>query len=141
MATEKTKTSAGKREGYVMSQRVSLFSGYEQGENRTTNYCLFLLQMLYTENPGLLGEFLSNLVGEEVGSRVGVQFRQQTSKGSSVPDGLVSQAAFNIFIETKSFDWFYDSQLERHFATSPRTSAATSIARASCPSGGSFSMS
>lgn len=98
----------------MVGQRVSLFSGYEQGENRTTNYCVLLLQMLYAESPGLLGDFLSNLVGDEIGSRVGVQFLQQTRKGSSVPDGLIFQDAFHIYIETKRFDWFYDSQLENH---------------------------
>jgi uncharacterized membrane protein len=97
-----------------MGQRVSLFSGYDQGENRTTNYCLLLMQLMYSESPGLLGEFLTNLVGEEVGSRVGVQFHQQVSRGSSVPDGLISQAAFQIFIETKESDWFHDDQLEQH---------------------------
>lgn len=31
---------------------------------------------------------------------------------TSVPDGLISQKAFIIYIETKNFDWFYDQQLE-----------------------------
>jgi len=33
-----------------MTRAISLFSGYSQGENRTTNYCLLLLKMLYEEN-------------------------------------------------------------------------------------------
>lgn len=50
-----------------MSREVSLFSGYSQRENRTTNYCLLILKMLYEENPKFLAEVLSALVGEELG--------------------------------------------------------------------------
>jgi len=97
-----------------MSKSISLFSGYSQKENRTTNYCLLILKLLYEENPKYLGEVLATLIGEEVGDQVGVQFRQQEKRAKSVPDGLISQAAFTAYIETKNFDWFYDSQIERH---------------------------
>ncbi|MFO0970103.1 MAG: hypothetical protein U0793_31515 [Gemmataceae bacterium] len=97
-----------------MSRPISLFSGYSQRENRTTNYCLLVLKMLYEENPNFLAEALSKLVGEELGEKIGVKFQQQEKKSASVPDGLISQVAFTIYIETKNLDWFYDSQLERH---------------------------
>jgi hypothetical protein len=41
-----------------MSRDITLFSGYSQKENRTTNYCLLVLEMLYEENPKFLGEVL-----------------------------------------------------------------------------------
>src|ERR1017187_5958202 len=99
-----------------MSRAISLFSGYSQGENRTTNYCLLLLKMLYEENPKFLAEVMTTLVGEELGDQIGVRFRQQVRKGSTIPDGLVLQPAFTIYIETKNWDWFYDEQLAQHLA-------------------------
>lgn len=99
-----------------MSKPITLFSGYSQRENRTTNYCLLVLKMLYEENPKFLAEVMSTLVGEDVGERIGVKFRQQEHKNSSTPDGLILQPAFTIYIETKNFDWFYATQLENHLA-------------------------
>ncbi|RYZ17709.1 MAG: hypothetical protein EOO70_01145, partial [Myxococcaceae bacterium] len=99
-----------------MGADISLFSGYSSKENRTTNYCLLLLKLLYEENPKFLGEVLSNLIGDELADRVGVQFQQQVRKKGSVPDGLVIQRAFMVYIETKVFDWFHDDQLEQHLA-------------------------
>jgi len=97
-----------------MGSDITLFSGYSQKENRTTNYCLLVLRMLYEENPKFLGEVLTKLIDEELADVVGVHFRQQTRKKSSVPDGLIIQRPFTIYIETKNFDWFYDAQLEQH---------------------------
>jgi hypothetical protein len=97
-----------------MSKHISLFSGYSQRENRVTNYCLLILKMLYEENPKYLGEVLASLVGEDLSSHVGVSFRQQERRESSVPDGLIMQRPFTIYIETKNYDWFYDAQLENH---------------------------
>jgi len=99
-----------------MSKAISLFSGYSQRENRTTNYCLLLLKMLYEENPKFLAEVVSTLVGEDLGERIGVNFRQQERRDSSVPDGLILQPAFTIYIETKNWDWFHHEQLENHLA-------------------------
>lgn len=97
-----------------MSRSITLFSGYSQKENRTTNYSLLILRMLYEENPKFLAEVLSPLFGLELGDYIGVGFYQQQRKKSGIPDGVIRQRAFTIYIETKNFDWFYDSQLERH---------------------------
>lgn len=97
-----------------MSRNITLFSGYSQKENRTTNYCLLVLRMLYEENPKFLAEVLSPLFGVELGDHIGVSFLQQQRKAKGIPDGVVFQRAFTIYIETKNFDWFYDNQLERH---------------------------
>ena len=67
--------------------------------------------MLYEENPNFLGEALAKLVGEDISTDIGVVFRQQQRQGSSIPDGLIVQNPVTIFIETKSYDWFYDAQL------------------------------
>jgi hypothetical protein len=100
-----------------MSRAISLFSGYSQGENRTTNYCLLLLKMIYEENPKFLAEVMSTLIDEEMGERIGVSFRQQVHKGACIPDGLILQPAFTIYIETKNWNWFYDEQLEQQLAS------------------------
>lgn len=99
-----------------MGSDISLFSGYAQKENRTTNYCLLVLKMLCEENPKFLGDVLSSLIDEDLADIVGVQFHQQTRKKGSVPDGLILQRPFTIYIETKHFDWFYNAQLEQHLA-------------------------
>lgn len=97
-----------------MGREISLFSGYDQKENRTTNYCLLMLRQVYEESPRLLATVLKELIGDDVGQRVGVQFRQQERAGGSIPDGLIAQAGFMIFVETKNSDWFYWEQIERH---------------------------
>ncbi len=110
-----------------MGKPISLFSGYSQRENRTTNYCLLVLKLLYEENPRYLAEVFSTLLGEDIGDHVGVTFRQQEKKNSSVPDGLIVQKSLTIFLETKNFDWFYDEQLERHLAGLEQSSPGLKI--------------
>ena len=102
--------------GRFMGTDISLFSGYHQKENRTMNYCLLMLKLLYEENPRFLGEVLASIAGEEVGAAVGVQFRQQSRKKTSIPDGIIVQQPFAVYIEAKNTDWFSDDQLERHLA-------------------------
>jgi hypothetical protein len=97
-----------------MASSITLFSGYDQKENRTTNYCLLVLRMLYEENPKLFSQAISWLTNETAGGSVGVEFFQQQKRRESIPDGVIKQKAFTIFIETKRYDWFYDDQLERH---------------------------
>jgi hypothetical protein len=97
-----------------MSGNISLFSGYNSPENRTTNYCLLVLKTLYEENPKYLAEVFRALLGENFGGLVGVDFRQQQKKKSSVPDGLVGQSAFTIYIEAKRGDQFHLKQLKSH---------------------------
>lgn len=96
-----------------MSSPISLFSGYSQSENRTTNYCLLLLRLLYEENPKFLEQALNTITGGQMGT-LGVEFTQQERQENGIPDGVIRQSPFTIYIETKSFDWFHDDQLERH---------------------------
>ena len=95
---------------------ITLFSGYDQKENRVTNYAILLLRMLYQESPAYLDEALADLTGGQTEGRVGVQFRQQDRRATSVPDAVVFQQPFTLFVETKNTDWFSDDQLERHLA-------------------------
>jgi len=98
---------------------ITLFSGYDQKENRVTNYAILLLRMLYQESPAYLAEALADLTGrdlDEIEGTVGVQFRQQDRREASVPDAVVFQRPFTLFVETKNTDWFTDDQLGRHLA-------------------------
>ena len=95
---------------------ITLFSGYDQKENRVTNYAILLLRMLYQESPAYLDEALAELTGGQTEGEVGVQFRQQDRRETSVPDAVVFQRPFTLFVETKNTDWFTDDQLERHLA-------------------------
>lgn len=97
-----------------MAKNISLFSGYDQKENRTTNYCLLILKMIYEESPKLFSEVMSTLLEEDLGDLIGVNFKQQQRRKESVPDGFILQNPFSIYIETKNYDWFYGSQLQAH---------------------------
>lgn len=104
-----------------MSRPITLFSNFGQKENRTTSYCLLVLKLIYEENPKLLADFFEALIGADRDLEVGVAFLQQQRKSDSVPDGVLKQPAFTIYLETKNFDWFHDDQLFDH-ATSLKDS-------------------
>ena len=106
--------------GHAVGKPISLFSGYSQRENRTTNYCLLALKLLYEENPRFLAETLGSLLGEDIADNIGVQFRQQEKRALSTPDGLIVQKPITIYLETKHFDWFCDEQLENHLTALER---------------------
>lgn len=98
---------------------IGYFPKYSQKENQVTNYTLLVLKQLYTESPTLFQEFIEGLLaGEGKNINVGVSFAQQEcytcSAGKSIMDGVIKQEPFAIFVETKTSDWFYDNQLNRH---------------------------
>ncbi|MEM1171727.1 MAG: hypothetical protein AAGJ08_22250 [Cyanobacteria bacterium P01_H01_bin.35] len=97
-----------------MSRNIRLFPSYSQRENQTTNHCLLILKMLYEENPKFLSEVLSELLGEGLSGKIGVQFSQQVRRKQSIPDGEITQEPFSIFIETKRGNNFDEGQLLRH---------------------------
>ncbi len=100
-----------------MGREISLFPNYDADENRTTNYCLLLLKMLYEENPKFLSEVLDTLIDETempIGDTVGVKFTQQQKQGKRIIDGQISQHPLTIRIETKRGDQFCKDQLKGH---------------------------
>ncbi|MBD5405505.1 hypothetical protein HDR59_03065 [bacterium] len=96
-----------------MENKASFFTTYEQQENRTTNYCLLMLNQIYSYSPILFNQLISNLILDEC--NFGVNFNQQkginTSKNLQIADGIIRQEEITIYIETKNFDWFYDNQI------------------------------
>ena len=98
---------------------VSFLPKYEQKENKVTNYTLLVLRQIYNESPNLFQSFIIDLLADEGRNiNIGVNFLQQVGysceRGNSVIDGVIQQLPFQIFIETKTTDWFYNDQLERH---------------------------
>ena len=95
------------------SQPVSLFPRYSSKENRTTNYTLLVLRLLYEESPKLYQGFLDVLLGESAPETLPV-FTQQVKTPHGVPDGVIEQQSYKVYVETKTGEWFTDDQLDRH---------------------------
>ena len=95
-----------------MGQDISLFNDYHTKENILSNHCGVILKLLYEENPRSFEEVISTLTSQDF--MISPSFKQQIKKKESTPDIVIEQKSFSIFFETKTFDWFYDNQIERH---------------------------
>lgn len=98
-----------------MDNKASFFTRYDQKENRTTNYCLLMLNQVYNYSPLLFNKLLMKFTsGEEID--FGVNIIQQKGiaikKGKQIADGIIVQEPITIYVETKNFDWFYDDQIK-----------------------------
>lgn len=98
-----------------MSQ-VSYFQRYSQRENHVTNNTLLVLRHLYQTAPSKLQQVIGDLLGQEL-IGIGPTFRQQTRGAASIPDGMISQAPFRLYIETKLGPALDAAQLDRHIDT------------------------
>jgi hypothetical protein len=92
---------------------VSHFDRYSQRENQVTNNVLLVLRHLYQTAPGKLERVLRDLVGQEA-IGIGLKFTQQTRGAASVPDGMIAQTPFRLYIETKLVPTFDLRQLNNH---------------------------
>lgn len=92
---------------------VSHFQRYSQRENHVTNNVLLVLRHLYQTAPGKLEQVIRDLVGQEA-IGIGLTFSQQTRGAASMPDGMIAQAPFRLYIETKLGPRFNLDQLTRH---------------------------
>jgi hypothetical protein len=95
-----------------MRQDISLFNDYRTKENILSNHCGVILKLLYEENPRSFEEVISTLTSQDF--MISPSFKQQLKVSNSVPDIIIEQKSFTIFFETKTFDWFYSNQIERH---------------------------
>lgn len=95
-----------------MGKEISLFNDYHTKENILSNHCGVILKLLYEENPKSFEEAISTLTSQDF--LINPSFKQQVRKNKSVPDIIIEQNSFSIFFETKTFDWFYDNQIDRH---------------------------
>src|SRR5690606_12315812 len=99
-----------------MGGEISLFADYHQKENSLTNYCGLLMKMLYEDSPRKFEELLATLLKTDTNIIVGPTFTQQTKTVKSIPDLAITQKSFSVFFETKTTDWFYEDQINRHIA-------------------------
>ncbi len=99
-----------------MGREISLFADYHQQENSLTNYCGLLMKMLYEDSPRKFEELLATLLKTDTNIIVGPTFTQQSKKEDSIPDLAITQKSFSVFFETKTSDWFYEDQINRHIA-------------------------
>jgi hypothetical protein len=120
----------------VAAQDVSLFPRYSTAENRATNYTMLLLRLLYEQSPALYEVTLSTLV-PDLGAQAIPSFRQQESVGSSVIDGVISQRSYRVFVETKRFDQFDETQMRSHLRglLTERADVRVLLALSSFPNG------
>lgn len=99
-----------------MGREISLFADYHQKENSLTNYCGLLMKMLYEDSPRKFEELLATLLKTDTNIIIGPTFTQQTKTVKSIPDLAITQKSFSVFFETKTTDWFYEDQINRHIA-------------------------
>ena len=92
---------------------VTFFPPYKQRENLITNNTLVLLSQVYRTAPSLLEQLMVTLSGDDR-IALGPRFNNQAKMGHSVPDAVISQAGFNIFIETKPHGNLTRKQVGNH---------------------------
>jgi len=98
-------------------RNVSYFPPYSQPENVVTNAVLLLLSHVNRLAPDLFSDLLTNLTDESFD--VGPIFQNQIKikGGKGIPDALIRQVPFEIYVETKLGDKLAHSQIEDHFIT------------------------
>jgi hypothetical protein len=92
--------------------RVSYFQRYSQKENHATNNTMLLLGHFYQASPFKLERALNSLIGQELA--IGLSFEQQVRGQGSVPDALISQNGFRVYVETKRGADLDVSQIQAH---------------------------
>jgi len=79
------------------------------------------MKMLYEDSPRRFEELLATLLKTDTNIIVGPTFTQQTKAEKSIPDLAITQKSFSVFFETKTTDWFYEDQINRHIASFNQT--------------------
>ncbi|XBQ17582.1 MAG: hypothetical protein ABL308_06780 [Oceanicaulis sp.] len=98
-------------------RQVTLFPPYKQPENLVTNAVLVLLSQVYRLAPELFAAVLTSLTETE--SQVGPQFNNQirVSGGTGIPDALIHQPPFKLYVETKLNDYITEDQIRAHVSS------------------------
>ena len=98
-------------------RNVSYFPPYSQAENVATNTVLLLFSHVHRLAPGIFADLLTRITDDEYA--VGPTFHNQVRMqgGSGIPDALIQQAPFEIYVETKLGGELGVDQIEAHLAT------------------------
>lgn len=110
----------------MAAQDISLFPRYSAAENRATNYTLLVLRLLYEQSPVLYEEALERLL-PDIELTPQPAFRQQEAVSDSVPDGVIAQKSYLVYVETKLRDAFDKGQIRRHLADLARKVADSRV--------------
>lgn len=92
---------------------ISFFQRYSQRENHITNNTLLMFRHLYQHNAARFEKFLHSITDDD-SLKIGPIFTQQERRDQSVPDGLISQHPFNLYIEAKLDGTLDKDQILRH---------------------------
>ncbi len=95
---------------------ISYFQRYSQKENHATNNTLYLFKHIYQRSLKRFSDMLESL-SEDDSFDVGIHFDQQVKGSSSVPDGLISQKPFYIYLESKLGSELDHLQIKAHLET------------------------
>lgn len=105
-------------------RNVSYFPPYSQEENVVTNAVLLLLSHVHRLAPAIFSNLITAITDVEYD--VGPTFQNQVkiSGGVGIPDALIRQAPFEIYIETKLGDDLSTTQIEDHLKTIKKNETA-----------------
>ncbi len=98
-------------------RNVSYFPPYSQEENVVTNAVLLLLSHVNRMAPTIFSDLLTSITDEAF--PVGPTFQNQVKVqgGKGIPDALIQQSPFEIYVETKLGDHLSVGQISSHFET------------------------
>lgn len=90
--------------------KVHYFQRYHSKENVATANTMLLLSRLYYYSTDKFYNFLKSEYFDS-SFEPELEFNIQAKGKNSVPDAIITQAGFQIVVETKITDWFYSNQL------------------------------
>lgn len=98
-------------------RNVSYFPPYSQEENVVTNAVLLLLSHVNRMAPTIFSDLLTSITDEAFS--VGPTFQNQVKVegGKGIPDALIQQSPFEIYVETKLGNNLSVGQISAHFET------------------------
>lgn len=94
--------------------KVHYFQRYHGKENVATANTMLLLSRLYAYSPAKFFKLFSSDFFSIENFNPEISFELQKRESNSVPDAEITQDSFKIVVETKTTDWFYLKQLEKH---------------------------
>lgn len=98
-------------------RNVSYFPPYSQEENVVTNAVLLLLSHVNRMAPTVFSELLTSITDEAFAIGPTFQNQVKVQGGQGIPDALIQQSPFEIYIETKLGDQLSVGQIVSHFET------------------------
>lgn len=94
--------------------KVHYFQRYHGKENVATANTMLLLSRLYAYSPAKFFKLFRSDFFSIENFNPEISFELQKRESNSVPDAEITQDSFKIVVETKTTDWFYLKQLEKH---------------------------